>query len=190
MIDLLDLHKQFILTHLKEGDVCVDFTMGNGHDTEFLSKTVGEKGHVYAFDIQQSAVDSTAKNLKAAGCPDNYTLICDSHHNVKNYVKEPIKAGMFNLGWLPGGDKTITTMRETTMPAVEAAIELLDKDAILNIAVYPGHPEGDLEGKMLEEYFASLSRFKVCVTKVKIINSATSPYFFMVETKAQVGDKK
>ena len=52
MIDLLDLHKQFILTHLKEGDVCVDFTMGNGHDTEFLSKTVGEKGHVYAFDIQ------------------------------------------------------------------------------------------------------------------------------------------
>ena len=84
MIDLLDLHKQFILTHLKEGDVCVDFTMGNGHDTEFLSKTVGEKGHVYAFDIQQSAVDSTAKNLKAAGCHENYTLICDSHHNVKN----------------------------------------------------------------------------------------------------------
>ena len=185
MIDLLDLHKQFILTHLKEGDTCVDFTMGNGHDTEFLSKTVGERGHVYAFDIQQSAVDSTAKNLKAAGCPDNYTLICDSHHNVKNYVKEPIKAGMFNLGWLPGGDKTITTMRETTMPAVEAAIELLDKDAILNIAVYPGHPEGDLEGKMLEEYFEGLSRFKVCVTKVKIINSATSPYFFMIETKAK-----
>jgi hypothetical protein len=109
---------------------------------------------------------------------------------VKNYVKEPIKAGMFNLGWLPGGDKTITTMRETTMPAVEAAIELLDKDAILNIAVYPGHPEGDLEGKMLEEYFEGLSRFKVCVTKVKIINSATSPYFFMVETKAKRTEEK
>jgi hypothetical protein len=71
------------------------------------------------------------------------------------------------------------------MPAVEAAIDLLDKDAILNIAVYPGHPEGDLEGQMLEEYFASLSRFKVCVTKVKIVNSPTSPYFFMIETKAQ-----
>lgn len=185
MIDLLDLHKQFILTHLKEGDVCVDFTMGNGHDTEFLSKTVGEKGHVYAFDIQQSAVDSTAKNLKAAGCPENYTLICDSHHNVKNYVKEPIKAGMFNLGWLPGGDKTITTMRETTIPAIEAAIDLLDSDAILNIAVYPGHPEGDAEGKLIEELLSSISRFKVCATKVKIVNSATSPYFFMIETKAK-----
>lgn len=184
MIDLLDLHKQFILTHLKEGDVAVDFTMGNGHDTEFLSKTVGESGKVYAFDIQQAAVESTAKNLEAAGCPKNYTLICDSHHNVKKYVNEPIKAGMFNLGWLPGGDKTITTMRKTTMPAVEAAIDLLGKDAILNIAVYPGHPEGDLEGQMLEEYLSSLSRYKVCATKIKITNSPTSPYFFMIETKA------
>ena len=57
MIELLDLHKKFILEHLHEGDVAVDFTMGNGHDTEFLSKTVGESGHVYAFDIQQAAVD-------------------------------------------------------------------------------------------------------------------------------------
>lgn len=183
MIDLLDLHKQFLLTHIKEGDIVVDFTMGNGHDTEFLSKTVGEGGHVYAFDIQPSAVESTRKNLEAAGCPKNYTLICDSHHNVKKYVNCKIRGGMFNLGWLPGGDKSITTMRETTMPAIQAAIDLLDTDAILNIAVYPGHPEGDAEGKMIEEYLSSLSRFKVCATKVKIVNSETSPYFFMIETK-------
>ncbi len=183
MIDLLDLHKQFILTHIGEGDTVVDFTMGNGHDTEFLSKAVGESGKVYAFDIQRAAVDSTAKRLREASCPENYTLICDSHHNVKKYVTEPIRAGMFNLGWLPGGDKSITTMRETTMPAIEAAIELLGDDAILNIAVYPGHPEGDAEGKMIEEYLEGISRFKVCATKVKIVNSASSPYFFMIETK-------
>ena len=104
MIDLLDLQKHFILTHLKEGDVAVDFTMGNGYDTEFLSKTVGETGRVYAFDIQKQAVESTARHLKEVGCPENYTLIHDSHQFVKNYVKEPFKAGMFNLGWLPGGD--------------------------------------------------------------------------------------
>ena len=184
MIDLLDLHKQFILTHLKEGDVCVDFTMGNGHDTEFLSKTVGESGHVYAFDIQQSAVDSTAKNLKAAGCPDNYTLICDSHHNVKNYVKEPIKAGMFNLGYLPGsGKKAVTTMRETTMPAVEAAIDMLLPDGVLIVAIYPGHKEGDAEGQMILDYLAGISRHRVCATLVKIVNSPTSPFFIVVETK-------
>ena len=183
MIELLDLHKRFILEHLHEGDVAVDFTMGNGHDTEFLSKTVGESGKIYAFDIQESAVESTRRNLEAAGCPKNYTLIHDSHHNVRNYVNEPIKAGMFNLGYLPGGDKSITTMRATTLPAIEAAISLLGKDAILLVAVYPGHPEGDAEGREISEYLSTLSRFKVCCTKVQIVNSPTSPYFMMIETK-------
>ena len=184
MVDLVGLHKHFILEHLKEGEVAVDFTMGNGNDTLFLSKTVGEGGRVYAFDIQEDALVSTREHLVANGAPENYTLICASHHLVEEYVKEPIKAGMFNLGYLPrSGRKAVTTLRETTMPAVEAAIDLLGEDAILNIAVYPGHPEGDLEGKMLEDYFETLSRFKVCVTKVKIVNSATSPYFFMIETK-------
>ena len=183
MIDLLDLHKFFILKHLKPGDTADDFTMGNGYDTEFLSRTVGESGHVYAFDIQAQAVESTAKRLREVDCPQNYTLIHDSHHNVKKYVKEPIKAGMFNLGWLPGGDKSITTLRETTLPAIEAAIELLDRDAILNGAVYPGHEEGDAEGKMICDYLSGISRYKLCATRVNILNSPTSPYFIMIETK-------
>ena len=183
MIDLLQLHKHFILTHLGEGDVAVDFTMGNGHDTEFLSKTVGESGRVFAFDVQQMALDSTAKNLKAAGCPENYTLILDSHHNVKNYVDVPIKAGMFNLGYLPGSDKTVTTMRSTTLPAIEAAISLMDKDAIILVAVYPGHAEGEAEGKLICEYLSTLSRYKVCATRINILNSPTSPFFIIIENK-------
>ncbi len=183
MLDLLELHKRFILNHLSEGDTAVDFTMGNGHDTAFLSKTVGENGHVYAFDIQPQALESSKITLEEAGCPKNYTLIMDSHHKVLEYVKTPIKAGMFNLGYLPGGDKSITTMRETTMPAIEAAISLLDKDAVLNIAVYPGHAEGDAEGKMICEYLAALDRRKICCTQIKILNSPTSPYFIVVETK-------
>jgi hypothetical protein len=90
---------------------------------------------------------------------------------------------MFNLGWLPGGNKAITTLRETTLPALETAISLMDKDAVLTVAVYPGHEEGTLEGIAVEEYFASLSRFKVCCTKIKIVNSPTSPFFFVIETK-------
>ena len=135
MIDLLQLQKQFILNHLGKGDTAVDFTMGNGHDTEFLSKTVGESGHVYAFDVQEAALASTAEHLEKSGCPRNYTLILDSHHNVKKYVTAPIRAGMFNLGYLPGSDKQITTMRATTMPAIEAAIDLLDHGGVLMVAV-------------------------------------------------------
>ena len=183
MIDLLQLQKQFILNHLSAGDIAVDFTMGNGHDTAFLSKTVGENGHVYAFDVQKQAVDSTAANLKRAGCPENYTLILDSHHKVKEYVKGPIRAGMFNLGYLPGSDKSITTMRVTTMPAIEAAIDLLDHGGVLLVAVYPGHAEGDAEGKMVLDYFATLDRHVICCTLIRILNSPTSPFFIVVEKK-------
>lgn len=182
MVDLVGLHKHFILEHLGEGDVAVDFTMGNGHDTLFLSKTVGEGGKVYAFDIQEEALTSTRAHLEASGAPENYTLICASHHRVREFVKEPIKAGMFNLGYLPrSGKKAVTTMRETTMPAVEAAIELLAPDGALIVAIYPGHEEGALEGEMLREYFATLSRFKICASEFRILNSPTSPYFFLVE---------
>ena len=184
MIDLLALQKHFILTHLGEGDIAVDFTMGNGHDTEFLSKTVGEYGHVFAFDVQEQALASTSEHLRRSGCPDNCTLILDSHHNVKKYVDVPFKAGMFNLGYLPGSDKTVTTMRSTTLPAIEAAISLMARDAILLIAVYPGHPEGEAEGKLICEYLSTLSRYKICATRVQILNSPTSPFFIVVENKA------
>ena len=102
MVDLLSLQKKFILPHLHEGDTAVDFTMGNGYDTVFLSKTVGEGGKVYAFDIQESALISTEHNLKENSCPDNWHLICASHDRAPEFVGGKIKAGMFNLGYLPG----------------------------------------------------------------------------------------
>ena len=183
MVDLKELHKHFILQHLKEGGVAVDFTMGNGNDTLFLSKAVGPEGKVYAFDIQELALQSTERLLKEEGAPENYQLILASHHRVAEFVKQPINAGMFNLGYLPGSDKRITTMRETTLPAIEAAIELMDRDAIILIAVYPGHAEGEAEGKLICEYLSSLSRYKVCATRINILNSPTSPFFIIIENK-------
>lgn len=187
MVDLTGLHKHFILEHLNAGDVAVDFTMGNGNDTLFLSKTVGASGKVYAFDIQEDALKSTRTHLVENGAPENYTLICDSHHKVKEYVKEPIKAGMFNLGYLPrSGKKLVTTLCKTTMPAVEAAIDLLLPDGVLIVAIYPGHEEGALEGEMLRQYFSTLSRFRICASEFRILNSPTSPYFFLIEKSPRI----
>ena len=184
MLDLLDMQKYFILSHLGEGDIAVDFTMGNGNDTLFLSRTVGESGHVYAFDIQEDALTSTRAHLEAEGAPQNYTLIHDSHHNASSYVKGQIKAGMFNLGYLPrSGRKTVTTMCETTLPAVKSAIDMLAPDGILMVAVYPGHEEGAREGELLHEYFATLDRRKISVTCLRIVNSPTSPFFFIAENR-------
>lgn len=184
MVDLLELQKRFILAHLRPGDVAVDCTMGNGNDTAFLSESVGETGRVYAFDIQEAAIKSTRAHLATLGCPENYTLIHASHHRILEFVKESPKAVMFNLGYLPGsGKKQVTTLRETTMEAVRGALSILASDGILLVAVYPGHEEGRLEGEMLGEYFATLDRRLICCSCFKIVNSPTSPYFYIVEKK-------
>ena len=183
MINLLEVEKNFLIPHIKKGGVAVDFTMGNGHDTLWLSEAMGENGKVYAFDIQEQALVSSRRLLEEANAPKNYTLILDSHSNVLDYVSEKICIGMFNLGFLPGGDKSITTKRETTMVAIRAAIDLLDDDGALLIAVYPGHAEGTIEGELIEEELSKLNRKELCASKFKIVNSPTSPFFFVVERK-------
>ena len=184
MVDLLALQKDFVLKHLRPGDAAVDFTMGNGYDTVFLSQTVGPEGSVTAFDIQPKALVSTERNLRKNGCPDNWRLLCVSHDRANEYVRGPIRAGMFNLGYLPGsGKKQLTTRRGTTLPAVERALGMLGEDAVLLVAVYPGHPEGAAEGEELGRYFASLSRFRYSVAQIRMLNSPESPFFIVCETK-------
>lgn len=183
MIDLLTTEKLFVEPHLKPGGIAVDCTMGNGNDTLYLSRKMGEAGRVYAFDIQQPALDSTLERLRENGAPENYTLILDSHAELKKYVAGRPCAIMFNLGYLPKGDHTKTTLRPSTRAAIEASIDLLDDDGIILIAVYPGHEEGRLEGEMLDEMLSALDRRTWCATKIKIMNSPSSPFFFSVEKK-------
>lgn len=180
-IDLLAMHKLFLQNHIKPGGTVADFTMGNGHDTAWLADAVGEGGHVYAFDIQLQALEHTRARLTEAGLIDRCTLICDSHANAANYIKEPICAGVFNLGYLPGGDRTKTTLCASTKIAVETAISLCANDGIILIAVYPGHEEGTREGEMLDSMLAVLDHRSFSVSRLRIINSPTSPFFFAVE---------
>ena len=181
-MQLLDTAKSFLSGKIKSGDTLVDFTMGNGHDTEYLCSLVPD-GKVYAFDIQDGALESTAKLLEAENAPKNYTLIKASHHLVRDYVKEPFCVGMFNLGWLPGGEKSVTTMHQTTIPAITEAIDLLDSGGGILIAVYPGHPEGEIEGELITELLSGYSRFRFTISCLKIVNSPSSPFFFLVEKK-------
>ena len=183
MVDLLSLHKYFLEPYVKEGATCVDFTMGNGHDTLFLSKSVGENGRVFAFDVQEQALASTKKLLTEEKAPENYTLILDSHANLKKHVSCEINAGVFNLGWLPGSDKKITTQTDSTLAAVTDAMSLMAHDSIILIAVYPGHEEGKKEGNALDDLFSGISRFEFCIGKFRIVNSASSPFFYTVEKK-------
>ena len=180
MVDLLELHKKFLSPHFRAGCAAADFTMGNGNDTLWLCEMMKGKGKVYAFDIQQQALRNTYARLRDAGA-SGATLILDSHSNLKNYIEEPLCVGMFNLGYLPGGNKLRTTLRETTKKAVVDAIDLLCPDGALLVAVYPGHEEGFLEGEMLRALFSSYSRFHFGISEFHFVNSPLSPYFFLIE---------
>lgn len=182
MIDLRTLRRDLIEPHIISGGTAVDYTMGNGNDTLYLSRSVGENGLVYAFDIQEKALENTKLLLENNNCHNNYKLIKDSHSNVKSYVNEPVCVGIFNLGYLPGGgNKMLTTMRDTTIQAVDAAVDLMADDGVVFITVYPGHGEGKLEGELIEEKYANLNRSIYCVTVLKIINSPDSPYFIIIQ---------
>lgn len=108
---------------LPEGGNALDGTAGNGHDTLFLAQTAGIRGKVWAFDIQPQALNNTRCRLQEAGY-SNVRLILDGHENLKQYVSEPLNAAIFNFGWLPGGDKSLTTRTETSITALSAALSL------------------------------------------------------------------
>lgn len=138
------------------GSRVIDATLGNGYDTEWLCALVGDEGHVYGFDVQQAAVDHTQERLEKAGIAGRASLFCTGHQNVLEYVHEKADAAVFNLGWLPGSDRSIRTQRETTMKAVEGCLELLKEGGLLTICAYPGHEEGREELNALIDWAAGL----------------------------------
>lgn len=109
---------------LRLGDTAVDCTLGNGHDACALAQLVGETGHLIGFDIQQDAVERSRIRLTEAGLIQRCILYCVGHEHLAEYVHEPVRCIVFNLGWLPGGDKTVTTKWETTRIAIESALQL------------------------------------------------------------------
>ena len=131
---------EIIENALYDGARAVDATLGNGHDALWLCNLVGERGHVYGFDVQREAVDRSAARLAENGIADRATLICDGHQNMLAYIdEESVDAVMFNLGWLPGADHIVTTQTETTLTAVNAALRALKMGGVMTVCVYPGH---------------------------------------------------
>ena len=174
--------RALIEANVGAGARIVDGTMGNGYDTEWLAGLAGKDGHVFGFDIQPEAVERTRTRLEAAGLLERATLICDGHQKLAEYVKEPLDAAVFNLGWLPGGDKRITTHWETTRAAISAALSLLMKGGVCTICAYPGHAAGDEERAALMAYLSALRPQEYNVLHHRFLNAgAGAPECFVVQ---------
>lgn len=179
------LARELVLKILRPGDAAVDATMGNGHDTEMLCEAVGQEGRVYAFDVQEQAVVSTEERLRRTNLIERARLFQLGHEHMAEKVPEKVRVVMFNLGWLPGGDHSVTTRTETTLRAVRAALDLLLPLGMLVICVYPGHPEGEREGKELTDLLSGLSNREFNVLRQSFPNAGPgAPECFAVQKNA------
>ncbi len=166
----------FLSEQIQPGDFCIDATMGNGHDTFFLSKQTGPTGTVLAFDIQQIALDSTRKRLKEGNAPDNVQFILDSHSNLSTYAKSnTVSCIVFNFGYLPSGDHTISTTKETSIPAITQGLDLLKKGGLMSLCIYSGGDSGFDERDALLEYLKTLDSKKYLVILSCYYNRPNNP---------------
>ncbi len=164
---------------IQKGDTVVDATAGNGNDTLFLAKLVGETGHVYSFDIQQTAIENTKQLLSNY---NNTTIIHTGHENADEYIKTPIKAAMFNLGYLPKGNHEIITQAETTIKAIEKLIKLLKPEGIIVITVYHGH--NSAERDELLKHLSKYNQKEIHVLKYEFINQKNdAPFIIAIEKR-------
>ncbi|MBQ8292600.1 MAG: methyltransferase domain-containing protein [Bacilli bacterium] len=178
MAKITDIAHLFLKEHLKVGDTAIDATCGNGHDTLYLAKLVGQTGIVHAYDIQEQAIINSKELTKDF---NNIIFHQTSHENIDI---NKIDAVIFNLGYLPNGDKQITTLLSSTKNAILNLIAKFEtnKNMLIIIVVYPGHDEGYKEALWLDEYLTSLPTSFV-TSKYQPINQHNSPYIYTVNKK-------
>lgn len=165
---------------IEDGDTVIDATCGNGNDTLTLAKLT-PNGRVYAFDIQKQAVENT-KELLRHNDIFNTEVIQDGHENMKKYVHDDVKLVVFNLGYLPGADKFVTTKSQTTADAVQRALELTRNNGYISICAYLGHDGAMEEYNKLMGLLSSLPNREYNVIEMRHKNRReTSPVYILVE---------
>lgn len=175
-LNSLTLSHIILQKYIKPGAFCVDATAGRGRDTAFYCELAGETGTVYAFDIQQDALDSTAALLSEKKVLTKTQLILDSHSNMARYIA-PDSADLigFNFGWLPGGSHELFTMPETSVPAIEAGLTLLKVGGLMCLGIYYGGKSGFTERDALLAYIRTIDCRRFTVMETRFCNRPNNP---------------
>lgn len=184
-LSILSMAHKWIEERAGRGDTVIDATAGGGVDTLKLAELVGSSGLVYAFDIQQSALDRTRTRLEAAGSLKQVRLILQDHSTMAITVGDgcagKVAAVMFNLGYLPGGDPSVITQPASTITALQAALSLLRPGGIISCVLYPGHAGGDVEAAAVEAWATSLPIQLGQAVLYRQPQRAAAPYLIAIE---------
>ena len=150
--------QDYLAAHLPHPKLCIDATCGNGGDTAFLCNLTAPAGRVLAFDVQPEAIRSTRARLEQANVPaDRYSLICGSHADLLQYVQPgTADAVMFNFGWLPGADHSVFSTAQSSIPALEAALQAVRPGGVVSAILYSGQVIGTDEKQTVLEYLRAL----------------------------------
>ncbi len=181
MLRPLQMAHAFLEEVVTDEDIVVDATMGNGHDTLFLARLAKK---VYAFDIQEQAIEQTTKRLAEAKL-DNVELFLTGHENVDQYV-ESIKAAIFNLGYLPSADKSVITQPHTTIQALEKLCQRLVAGGRIAVMIYYGHAGGDVERDAVLDFVSQLPQQEFTVALYQTINQINQPPFLVMIEKLKM----
>ena len=176
----LELTKSYWQKHLEPPDIAIDATCGNGYDTLFLAQLPIRA--VWGIDIQPKAIEHTRKILEAHGVAHHVVLHCGSHENFA-WVKTsfPPQLIVYNLGYLPTGDKNLTTQTKTTLASLQAALPILGDRGAISITCYPGHTEGEKEEQAILSWAKSLTSTQWHVCHHRWINRDRSPTVFWIQ---------
>lgn len=181
---ILNYAHYLLESSISPGELVIDATCGNGNDTLFLAKLVGDNGKVLAFDIQERAIKTT-ETLLEKHKQSNVTLIQDSHASISNYLKQDkeVAGAIFNLGYLPRSDKTIITKSTSTLQALEKLLNNLKKKGLIVFVVYHGHEGGEEEKNALVGYVSQLDQKAYHVLQYQFINQKNTPPFILAIEK-------
>jgi tRNA1(Val) A37 N6-methylase TrmN6 len=183
----LDVAHHYWSQIVQPGDYVIDATCGNGQDTLKLCRLAlsSDKGKVYAFDIQCQAIEATRHHLASHLPPSLYARVeleqrC--HSSFPNALKpNSVKLIVYNLGYLPGGDKTRTTQVRTTLQSLRAAQQLIQPGGAISLTCYPGHPEGAQEQEHLLNEMKSLCPKEWSCCHHTWLNRQKSPTLLLIQ---------
>ena len=150
--------QDFLAARLCQPRLCIDATCGNGGDTAFLCGLTAPEGRVLGFDIQPEAIASTRKHLEQLGVPAaRYELHCQSHADLLQIVQPgTADAVMFNFGWLPGADHAVFSTAQSSIPALQAALDAVRPGGVVSAILYSGQVIGTDEKQTVLEYLRAL----------------------------------
>ena len=178
----LKFAKNYWKNHLEKNSIIIDATLGNGFDTLFLANL---DLLIFGYDIQKKAIENAQERLKSNLSKDqlkNIFLINKSHEDFSD-IKNEVDLIIYNLGYLPTSDKSITTMTKTTLISIQAALNKLSSKGAISITCYPGHLEGEKEETAILEFLKTLNREKFEIRYHKWKNRGKSPSLIWIKKK-------